>query len=46
MSCGKRCFEKGIEMQLKVELVVQPALDNEDRSELKKTENICVDCRH
>lgn len=36
MRCGKRCFAKGIEMQLKVELVMQPAIDNEDTNELKK----------
>lgn len=30
MSCSKRCFEKGIEMQLKAELIMQPAIDNED----------------
>lgn len=46
MSCGKRCFEEGIEIQLKVELVTQPAIDNEDTNELKKTENICMDFKH
>lgn len=46
VSCGKRCFEEGIEIQLKVELVTQPAIDNEDTNELKKIENICMDFKH
>lgn len=46
MGCGERCFARGIEMQLKVELVMQPAIDNEDTNELKKIENICRDFRH
>lgn len=46
VSCGKRCFDKGIEIQLKVELVMQPAIDNEDTNELKKFENICMDFKH
>lgn len=46
MSCVKRCFDKGIEIQLKVELVTQPAIDNEDTNELKKIENICMDFKH
>lgn len=36
MSYSKKCFEKGIEILLKVEFVMQPAIDNEDTDELKK----------
>ena len=36
MSCSKKCFEEDIEILLKVEFVMQPAIDNEDTDELKK----------
>lgn len=45
MNCSKKYFEKGIEILLKVEFVMQPAIDNEDPDELKKLKT-CVDFKH
>lgn len=45
VSYSKKCFEKGIEILLKIEFVMQPAIDNEDTDELIKLKT-CMDFKH